>query len=101
MKNLFKRIWNYFFPEKKKDAEFKEALRKYNQETIDRLNKKAEDVIVNSVEKIINHSKPRTQLFRNQQLPGKVYSIGKSRFRIKKKIGLTASEKLRYEITQI
>lgn len=45
--------------------------------------------------------KPQTQLFRKQQLSGKILNIGKSRFRIKKKLGLTESEKLRYEITQL
>lgn len=54
-----------------------------------------------TIEQKVEKSQPHTQLFRKQQLTGKICRIGKSRFRIKKKIGLTGSEKLRYEITQL
>lgn len=87
MKKLFKSIWNFFFHEKEEEY-FQEP------DTLAQSGTKPEEIRAKAI-------KPQTQLFRKHQLLGKIYRLGKSRFRIKKKSGFTHPEKLRYEITQL
>lgn len=49
-----------------------------------------------TIEQKVEKPEPRTQLFRKQQLIGKICRIGKHHYRIKEKLGFTGSEKLRY-----
>lgn len=131
--NIFKRIWNFFRPEKKKVELGCDGLPKGKKMHIVRIDKNKicryclgqkqmlwkdkmincqtcegtgyhtewdiiEDEKIESPEHIRSKIiKPHTQLFNSQQLPGKIYNIGKSRFRIKKKSG-ESGEKLKYDI---
>lgn len=93
--NFFKRIWNYFFGKKK--------VKDYGCQPITiPPHESCDEPIIKSkwIEQKIEQPKPHTQLFRKHQLQGKVYRLGKSRFRIKKKIG-QAGEKLKYHIELI
>lgn len=95
--NFFKSIWNYLFPEKKKAVRepwMTDKVIEIAKESIEEFKKK-------EVRAPVLYFNPRKMSFNKQQLPGKIYNIGKSRFRINKKLGTTASAKLRYEITQL
>lgn len=100
--NIFKRIWNFIRPEKKKQ---RTVIFDGKEVPVYEMPERKEPIKFDDLPEVRNGkiklSKPHTQLFRNQQLPGKIYNIGKSRFRIKKKLGMTHPEKLRYEITQL
>lgn len=85
--NIFKLIWKYFFGKKKIIRE---------PWMTDKVIEIAKQSILD-FEKKEKQKKSQTQLFRKQQLAGKIYNIGKSSFRIKKKLG-EAGEKLKYHI---
>lgn len=85
---MIKRIWNFFFGKKVKREPW------MTDKVIEMAKESVEDFKQSEKPK---KTKPHTQLFRNQQLPGKIYNIGKSRFRIKKKSG-ESGEKLKYDI---
>lgn len=89
--NIFKRIWNYFFRKTKGN----ETISKDATNNIPRMALESQPKRIYAQEK--PKEKNHSQIFRNHQLSGKVYNIGKSRFRIKRKIG-EAGEKLKYHI---
>lgn len=97
---IIKRILNFFRPEKKKAREpwMTDKVIEITKQSISDFEKKA-DVIVES--KVIGQKvkKPQTQLFRTQQLPGKIYNTGKTRFRIHGLI--STGNKFKYDIERL
>lgn len=103
--NFFKSIWNFFFG--KKESTVTDYTVDYATGKI--LGKSTRPAkqppfcpeTEKALEEIFKPKKPQAQRFRKQQLLGKIYRLGKSRFRVIKKSAFTEPEKLRYEITQL
>lgn len=99
---IIKRIWNYFFPEKKKvviPKIYRDGILQTESKEYAELPDGKVDWVIQSkvIEQKVEKPKPHTQLFNKHQLSGKVYNVGKLRFRVRKKIG-EVGEKLKYHI---